>query len=184
VSLSELGDLLKSRWELGQLAASAKSLDCSELVVRGAARPDQVRVVGVRQAICPWARGRHDGALFEEQDGAAGAGKRECVGDRLDSLRVGDGVASAVEDAKAHSFLIGDAREEFGAVDLGAADLEMRRAGPAERTAAEQRSTEIRSAAARAHYDPPWRVPERREAGAEHAGLVEHLERVIVSGDV
>jgi hypothetical protein len=93
-------------------------------------------------------------------------------------------VASAVEDAKAHSFLIGDAREEFGAVDLGAADLEMRRAGPAERTAAEQRSTEIRSAAARAHYDPPWRVPERREAGAEHAGLVEHLERVIVSGDV
>jgi hypothetical protein len=93
-------------------------------------------------------------------------------------------VASAVEDAEAYSFLVGDAREEFGAVDLGAADLEMRRAGPAERTATEQRSTEIRSAAARARYDPPWRALEWREAGAEHPGLVEHLERVIVSGDM
>ena len=53
VPFSELGDLLKSSRELGQLAASAKSLYRSELVVCGTARPDEIRVVGVRQAIRP-----------------------------------------------------------------------------------------------------------------------------------
>ena len=99
MSLSELGDLLQSSREFGQLAASAKSLYRSELVVCGTARPDEVRVVGVRQAIRPLARSRHDRALFEEQDGAARTGKRECVGDRFDSLRVGDGMPPAVEDS-------------------------------------------------------------------------------------
>ena len=50
---SELGDLLESSRELGQLAASSKSLYCSELVVRGTARPNQVGVVGVCEAIRP-----------------------------------------------------------------------------------------------------------------------------------
>jgi hypothetical protein len=184
MSLPELGDLLKPRGQLRQLAAPTKSLYRSELVVRCTARSDQVRMVGVCQAVRPRARGRHDRALFEEQDGTARAGKCECVGDRFDSLRVGDGVPSAVENAEAHTFFAGNAREELGTVDPCAADLEMRRAGPAERTAAEQRSPEIRSAAARARYYSPWRPLDRREAGREHAGLVEHLECAIVSGNV
>jgi hypothetical protein len=148
------------------------------------ASSDQVRVVGVRQAVRPRARGGHDRALFEEQDGAARTGKCECVGNRFDSLRVGDGMPSAVENAEAHTFFAGNAREEVGTVDPCAADLEMRGAGPTERTAAEQRSAEISSAAARARYYPPWRSFDRREPGREHAGLVEHLECAIVSGNV
>jgi hypothetical protein len=126
VSFPELGDLLKSRRELRELAAPPQSFYGSQLIVCGAARPDQVRVVGVRQAIRPRARRCHHRALFEEQDRAARAGKRERVGNRLDSFRVGDGVPSTVEDAESHSFLTGDAREEVGAVDSSAANLEMR----------------------------------------------------------
>jgi hypothetical protein len=143
VSLPQLGYFLKSRRELRQLAAPAKSLYGSQLVVCGTARPDEIRVVGIRQPVCARARGRHDRALFEEQDRAAGARKRECVGDGLDSLRVGDGMPSTIEDAEAHSFVAGDSREEVGTVDPCAADLEMRRAGPAERASAEQRSPQI-----------------------------------------
>ncbi len=91
---------------------------------------------------------------------------------------------STVEEAESHSFLSGDAREEFGALEAGAADLEVRRARAAQRTAAEQRSPEIRSAAARPRDHPPWGTFEWREAGSEHTGLMENLEGVIVSGDV
>ena len=38
-------------------------------------------------------------ALFEEQNRAARACKRECVGDRLDAFCVGDGMPSTIEDA-------------------------------------------------------------------------------------
>ncbi len=99
MSLPQLGHFLKSRGELRQLAAPTKSLYGSELVVCGTARADEIRVVGVRQPVRPRARGRHDRALFEEQNRAARACKRECVGDRLDALRVGDGMPSTIEDA-------------------------------------------------------------------------------------
>jgi len=184
VSLPQLGDLLKSRGELRQLAALTKSLNGSELVVCSTARPDEVRVVGVRQSVRPRACGRHDSTFFEEKDGTACSGKRECVGDRLKSLRVSDCMPATVEDAEAHSFFGGDACEEVGAVDPCAADLEMRRAGPAERATAEQCPSEICAAAARASDHPPRGALERREAGSEHSGLVEHLECTIVSGDV
>ena len=184
MSLSQLGDLLKSRGELRQLAALTKSLDGSELVVCSTARPDEVRVVGVRQSVRSRACGRHDRAFFEEKDGAARTGKRECVGDRLDSLRVSDCMPATVEDAEAHSFFAGDACEEVGAVDPCAADLEMRRAGPAERATAEQCPSKIGGAAARPRDHPPWRALEGREAGSEHSGLVEHLECTVVAGDV
>jgi hypothetical protein len=137
VSLSQLGDLLKSCREPRQLAAPAQPFHGSQLVVRGSARPDEVRMVGIREAIGPRARGRHDRALFEEQDSPARAGKCECVRDRLESLRVGDGVPSAVEDSEAHSFLVRDARQKVGAFGSGAADLEVRRTGTAERAATE-----------------------------------------------
>jgi hypothetical protein len=184
VSFPELGDLPKSRRELRQLAGPAQSFYRSQLLVCGTARPDQVRVVGVRQAIRPRARRRHHGPLFEEQDGAVRAGKRERVGNRLDSLRVCDSVPFTVEDAESHPFLTGDTREEVGAVDPSAANLEMRRARAAERTAAEQRSPEVRSTAARSRDHPSWWTVEWRETRSEHTGLVKHLERTVVTGDV
>jgi hypothetical protein len=184
VSLSELCDLLKARREPRQLAAPAQSFHGSQLVVRGSARPDKVCMVGIRQAVGPRARGRHDRAFLEEQDSPARAGKRECVGNRFESLRVGDGVPSAVEDSETHAFLVCDSREKVGALGPRAADLEVRGTGAAERAATEQRSAQVCGTAARARDDPSRWALERRQPGCEHSGFVEHLQRAFVSGDV
>src|SRR5262249_1374303 len=58
----------------------------------------------------------------------------------------------------------------------GRPQLEVRRTGPAQRTAAEQRSAKVRPAAAGAADDPARRALERRVARVEHAGLVEHAK--------
>ena len=184
MAFAKLGDLLESRGEPRQLAAPTQSLHGSQLVVCRSARADEVRVVGIRQPVCPRARRRHDRALFEEQDGPAGAGKRERVRDRFDSLCVRDGVPPAVEDTETHSFLVCDAREEVGALGSCAADLEVGRTRTAERTASEQCSAQIRRTATRARDDPPRRALERRQAGREHSGFVEQLQSVRVSGHV
>jgi hypothetical protein len=115
VSLAELGDFLESSGELCQLAGPPQSLYGPQLVVRCSARPDQVCMVGIRQAIGPRARGRHDGALLEEQDGSACARECECVRDRFDALRVRDGVPVAIEHTEAYSFLVREACDELGA---------------------------------------------------------------------
>jgi hypothetical protein len=175
VPLAELGDFLETRRKLCQLAAPAQALDCSQLVVRGSARPHEVRVVGIRQAVGPRARGGHNCALFEQQDGPACAGERERVGDRLDSLGVGDGVAAAIEYAESHSFLLGDTCDELCAFDAGGAQLEVRRAWAAQRTAAEQRAADVRGAAAGARNDPARRTLEGRQPRGEDSRFVKHL---------
>jgi hypothetical protein len=137
VSLPQLGDLLQSCRESGQFATPTQSLDCLELIVCGPARADEIRVVCVREAIGARASGGHDRALFEEQDGPAGAGKREGVRDRFDSLCVRDGVSAAIEDAEAYAFLVCDAREEVSALGARTADLEVRGTRTAEGAPAE-----------------------------------------------
>jgi hypothetical protein len=77
VSLPQLGDLLESSGEVRQLAAPTQSLDCTQLIMRRSARPDQVRVIRIRQAIGPRTRGRDDRAFLEQQDGPARTGKCE-----------------------------------------------------------------------------------------------------------
>jgi hypothetical protein len=140
VSLSELGDLLKSRRQPRQFTTPTQSLDGLQLVVRSSARPNEVRVVGIRQAIGARAGRRHDRTLLEQQHSPARAGKGECVSDRLDSLCVRDGVPPAVEDSETHTFFVCDAREKVGALGPCAADLEVRGTGATERAATEQRS--------------------------------------------
>jgi hypothetical protein len=184
VSLSELGDLLKSRRQPRQFTTPTQSLDGLQLVVRSSARPNEVRVVGIRQAIGARASRRHDRALFEQQHGPARAGKGECVSDRFDSLCVRDGVPPPVEDSEMHTFFVCDAGEKVGALGSCAADLEVRGTRPTERPATEQRSAHVRRPAARAYDDPPRWTLERREAGGEHSGFVEHLQRAFVPGDV
>jgi hypothetical protein len=184
VALAELGDLLESRGEPGQLTASSQSLYGLQLIVRRSARPNEVRVIGICEAVGARARGRHHRPLLEEQDRPAGAGKRKGVRDRFDALCVRDGVPSAVEDAEPHSFLVCDAREELGAFGSRAADLEVWGTWAAERTASEQRSAQIRRAATRARDDAPRRTFEGRQAGGQHSGFVKQLQRVRVARDV
>src|SRR4051812_5672842 len=60
----------------------------------------------------------------------------------------------------------------------------MRRARSAQGAAAEQRSAEIRAAAARLRDDAAGRIRERRDAHAQHSCLVQNLERALVSRDM
>jgi len=155
-----------------------------QLIVRRSARPDEVRVIGICEAVGARARRRHDSPFLEKQDCPAGSGKREGVRDRFDALCVRDGVPPAIEDTEPHPFLVCDTREELGAFCSCAADLEVWGTWAAERTASEQRSAQIRSAATRARDDPPRRAFERRQAGGQHSGFVKQLQSVRVTRDV
>src|SRR6058998_926270 len=60
----------------------------------------------------------------------------------------------------------------------------MGRTRAGERSAAEERSAQIRHAAARAGDDTFRRPLQRRETGADHTRLAQHLERPVVAGDM
>src|SRR5439155_21944418 len=125
-----------------------------------------------------------DGALFEDEDDIRGARGDEQVGDRLGPLRVRDRVPPAVRDVQLRPFARGDARDEVRAVELGRADLEMRIAWPAQRSRAEERSTQVRATAAAAGEDTLRRPVERAMRSIEYARAMERLVRVRGSLDV
>src|SRR5436190_15274049 len=60
----------------------------------------------------------------------------------------------------------------------------MRCTGTGDRAASEQRTAKVCTATARARNDPPGRMVERCEPLRQDSRLVQHLERVIVTGDV
>jgi hypothetical protein len=97
MTLAECCDLLQTLGQPFELTRSAQQVDCTQLIVRGTARADEVRVVGIREAVRSRACGRHHGALLKQQDGLVCAGKREHVRNRLRTFRVRDGVSSTVE---------------------------------------------------------------------------------------
>src|SRR6266508_3923310 len=100
--------------------------------MRSSTRANEIGMVGVGETICARASRGHDGALLEDEHCPACAGERQKVGDRLHSLRVGDGMPPAIEDAESRAFLAGDPGEKAGALRPGAPDLEVRRAWTAE----------------------------------------------------
>src|SRR5581483_10931759 len=130
----------------GRQLVEVERADRFELLVRGAGGALEVRLVGVREPVRLGARGGEEGVLLELQDGVAGACEREQAGDRLVALRVGDGVAAALGDAKLDVLARGDLRDEPGAVDAGGAQLEVRVARARQRAGAEQRPAEVGAA--------------------------------------
>src|SRR5262249_10292760 len=71
-----------------------------ELELRGAARADEVRVIGVREAVRARARIRDDRALLEGEDRLRGADEREERLDRIPALRVRRCVVRPFDDAE------------------------------------------------------------------------------------
>lgn len=125
MSLPQFGDFLQLRRELCELTRPPQGLHRAELLVRCLARPDEVGVVGVREPVrtrpCP----RHDRTLLEHQHGLTRTGESKYVRDRLESLRVGHGVALAVEDGQTPSFVGRDPSEESRSIAAGAANLQV-----------------------------------------------------------
>ncbi len=184
MTLAQLADFLQLRRQLRERTGTPKSLDRAQLLVRGAARANEIRMVGIRKSIRTGARRRQDRALLEDEHGAARSGKREDSFDRIHALRIGDDVTAAVGDAEVEAFLGRETRDEVGALRLGAAQLEMRGARSAEGGTAEQHAAQVRTPAAGARDDAARRCGQRSEPGAQDTGFVEDLEGALVPGDV
>jgi hypothetical protein len=184
MTLAQLRDFLQLRRQRRERTGTPKSLDRAQLLVRGAARANEIRMVGIRKSIRTGASRRQDGALLEDEHGAARSGKRQDSFDRVDAFRIGDDVATAVGDAEADAFLCRETRDEVGALRLGGAQLEVRRARSAEGCTAEERPAQVRTAAAGTCDDAARRCEQRSEPGAQDTGFVEDLEGALVPGDV
>jgi hypothetical protein len=141
--------------------------------VRGTTRPDEIRVVGVGESVRLRARLTHDGALLELEHEPTSAGEGERVLDGAPSLRVRDGVATAVGDGERREL-----GEERGSVERVRADLEVQRRRRRQRPRAEERAANVRAAAAGARDDRRRRQRQRDEVGAEDARAAQHLDRV------
>ena len=135
MTFAELRDFLEAVGEVCELTAPPQPLDGAELIVRGSAGSYEIGVVGVCEPVRAGpGRGDH-GPFLEEEHGLVRAGECQHVRDRLHSLRVGDCVTVAVEDAEVRALFLGDAGQERGAVRACTPDLEVRGARSAERTA-------------------------------------------------
>jgi hypothetical protein len=184
VEHAQLCDFLEWLGQLLQLAAPTEEFDSAELFVCGATRPDKICVIGVREPVCTRASCCHHGTLFEEEHGLASTGKREDVRDRLQSFRICDRMATAVEYTELDTFFKGHASEKVGAVQARAADLEMWRSWAAQGASAEERAADVGRATARAGDDTTRRMFDWCESGGEYACLVEHLKSALVASDV
>ena len=140
-----------------------------ELRVRGAARPHQVGVVGVREPVGVGARRGEHGLLLEREHEVDGAGRHQDVGDRLGSLGVGGRVRAPLLDAELGAEAGRERGEEARSVGLGGADLEVRVARAAERSGAEQRAAEVGGRAAAPGDDAVRRTAERPVGAVEDA---------------
>src|SRR5919109_2485732 len=177
---AKLRDLAQGGRQLVEVEAPQRA----ELGGGGAARRDEVRVVGVREPVRARPRRAEDGALLEREDGVARTGGGKRVRDRLGSFGVGGGVAAAVGDGERHALGRGDTGQELRARDRRGPQLEVPRARAAQRAAAEERAAQVGGAAGRTGDDALRRPLERREPRRQDAGLVEHLEGACAAGDV
>src|SRR6186997_3221234 len=93
-------------------------------------------------------------------------------------------MAAAVDESEFHVLTRDRVLEELGAVGGGKADLQVRRPLPAQRYRPEHGPAEVRATASAPGDDTRGRPLKRREARREDTGLVQHLERMIHSGNV
>ena len=172
---AELGDLAQVWGELVEAPRLLETADRLELHVGGAARADEVRVVGVREAVRLGSRGADDRALLQGQRRVARARCREHARDPVDALRVGDRVVAAVRDAEVCALGrrgVGD-RLRARAASL---DLEVRRGRRAHRAGREERSAQVRGPAAGPAEHAPRRSLARRQPRVDDAALPEQVE--------
>src|SRR5207244_12611361 len=110
-------------------------------------RAYEIRVVGIREPICPRASRAHHRGFLKGEHGVARPGGDEDVRDRLRSLRIRDCVTDTIEHGELRALSRRDLRDEVSSGRRGGAKLEMRRARAAERAAAEQCTAQVGNAA-------------------------------------
>src|ERR687887_653775 len=106
---------------------SSQAFDGAQLSSRGTTRADEVRVVGIREAICSGAGRAHDDTLFEGENGVPRPGRGEDVRDRIRSFGIGNRVAASIKCCEGGPFPLGDLGQERCARRGSRPDLEGRR---------------------------------------------------------
>ena len=170
--------LLQRRGERVERAALGQRARGVELKRRRAALPDEVRVVGVGEAVRSARRPATSARSSSVSTIAVAPGHGQVALDRLPALRVCGRVRLPVDHPHAHPGGRRDAADEGGARVERRPHLEVRRPRPAERACAEEGPAEIRRAAARARDHPAGRPVERQPLGAEDARFPQDVDRV------
>ena len=152
-----------------------------ELELGGTARPDEVRVVRIRQPIRLRARLRDHRSLFEREHGVGGAGEREQRLDRIPALGIGSSVARALHHAERDVEISCDLPEERRRGERRRPELEMRSTSDREGSSAEERPTQVRAPTAPARDDASRRTLERRVPAVDDARCDEDVERARVA---
>ena len=181
---AEGGDLLQRRRQTRELTAQAQPLDGTQLIVCRSARPHQIGVIRVREAVCARTCRAHDGLFLKDEDSAARSGEREQIRYRLESLRVRKCVSATVGDSKRNPFRPRHVRDELRGLDGSGPDLQMRGAWATERSGAEKRAANVSATTAGAGDDAARRSAQWRESLCEHSCFMKDLERVRLSRDV
>ena len=172
-------DLLERPGQGLQPARAPQGADGADLLVRGAARADEVGVIGVGQAIGARLRVRDDGLLLEDERQVTRPRKRKRSGDRVHSLDVRGDVPPAVDQRQLDVLVRDRGGQETSALLLREPDLEVRAARTAQRPGAEKRAAQVGTAATAARDDAGGWPLERSKPRREDPRLVQNLERVI-----
>ena len=108
------GELLQFLRKTRERAAPFKATQCSQLSTRGSARPHEIRVVGVGQAVRAGLGGADHSALGQSEYRTRGSGKGEKLRNRLRALRVGNRMTAAILDGQSDPFGSRHIRQKFG----------------------------------------------------------------------
>ena len=155
-----------------------------ELKLGGTARPDEIRVVRIREAVRLRTCLGDDGALLEREHHVGRAGERQQRLDRVPALRICGCVALPLDQTESDVELPRDLLEERRRGQRRGSELEVWVASDRERAPGEEGSAKVRLPAARACDDPPRRALERRMTAVDHTGGGEDDERLGVACDV
>ena len=138
VGSAQLRDFPQGVVEFRELTASAELCDCRELLVRGATRPDEIRMVGIREAVCACTCRAHHCLLFQRQHDAARARGGESGTDLLRALCVCDRMTPPVEDVQVGPLAASDFGKKSRTVEVRSPNLEMRSARTANGSSTEK----------------------------------------------
>jgi hypothetical protein len=177
----QFGELLERRRQSRQRTSPLQAAQRPKLSAGGPARADEVRVVGVREPVRTRLRRPDDAALREREDGAGRARGRQQLSDRLRALGVRGRVVAPFLNRHLDALRLSDFGDELSACPMLRPDLQVPRG---DAPAAEQRTAQVGAAAAGTTDHPLRRPLERRQPGADDAGLVEHLHRARLAGHV
>lgn len=172
---AELADLAQGLCEAGELAGALEAPDGFELDMGSPTRPDQIRVICIRQPVRAGARLTYDRGFVKGKRSVARARQSKKVRNCLGPLCICQRVAGPFMDCQSHALGCCDFDEKLGTASASTADLKVGSTRTGDRPGAEKRTPYVGGSTAGA-ADHPSRWPlERSEVHGQDSGFVEYL---------